>query len=171
MTTVSAETEALLRRTYEAFNRKDIEAVLAVMTTDVNWPNMLDRVRAVGHDAVRAYWRDQFARVDPSVEPTASMSGGCARRSDRAKRGGLVHPDTHRSIGVSGARAPHLRARLRCLRTATQSSYSPNLVRQRLPGRSSRTPCRDCSELLIFAYRLAHFIDRICCTQQCEPKR
>ena len=71
MTTVSAETEALLRRTYEAFNRKDIEAVLAVMTTDVNWPNMLDRVRVIGHDAVRAYWRDQFARVDPSVEPTA----------------------------------------------------------------------------------------------------
>jgi hypothetical protein len=68
---VRPEDEQLLRSAYAAFNRKDVEAVLATMVSDVDWPNMLEGTRAVGHDAVRAYWLDQFARLDPSVEPIA----------------------------------------------------------------------------------------------------
>jgi hypothetical protein len=60
----------LLRRAYVAFNAKDIDALLADMTDDVDWPNMLEGTRIVGHDAVRAYWLGQFAATDPQLEIT-----------------------------------------------------------------------------------------------------
>ena len=65
----SRETRELLRRTYDGFNRRAIDSALAVMQPDVDWPNMIDNVRAVGHDAVREYWQRQFATIDPHVEP------------------------------------------------------------------------------------------------------
>jgi hypothetical protein len=68
---VPADAEALLRRSYEAFNRRDVDAVLATMHRDVDWPNMLEGTRAVGHDAVRAYWLAQFDVIDPHVEPVS----------------------------------------------------------------------------------------------------
>ena len=66
---IPADTEALLRRSYDAFNRKDVDAVLATMHRDVDWPNMLEGTRVVGHDDVRAYWLAQFETIDPHVEP------------------------------------------------------------------------------------------------------
>jgi len=62
---------ALLRRLYEAFNRRDIDAVIPMLTPDVDWPNMMERTRAVGHDEVREYWEYQFSQVNPTVEPVA----------------------------------------------------------------------------------------------------
>ena len=38
---------------------------------DVDWPNMLEGTRALGHDAVRAYWLAQFDVIDPHVEPVS----------------------------------------------------------------------------------------------------
>ena len=61
--------EALLRRAYEAFNSRDIEAALALMTPDVDWPNAMDERRERGQGAVRAYWLRQFAVISPHVEP------------------------------------------------------------------------------------------------------
>ncbi len=62
---------ALLRRLYEAFNRRDIDAVIPMLTKDVDWPNMMERTRAIGHDEVREYWIYQFSQVNPNVEPVA----------------------------------------------------------------------------------------------------
>ncbi|TAK77978.1 MAG: nuclear transport factor 2 family protein [Dehalococcoidia bacterium] len=62
---------ALLRRLYDAFNRRDIDAVLPMLTPDVDWPNMMERTRAIGHDEVREYWEYQFTQVSPTVEPVA----------------------------------------------------------------------------------------------------
>jgi hypothetical protein len=62
--------EHLLRQAYEAFNAKDVEALLAVMADDVDWPNMLEGTRLVGHDAVREYWLGQFRTTDPRLEIT-----------------------------------------------------------------------------------------------------
>jgi hypothetical protein len=75
------DVDALLRGTYVAFNARDIDAVLAVMHPDVDWPNLMDGVRARGHDAVRDYWARQFAAIDPHVEPvriTAQPDGRVA---------------------------------------------------------------------------------------------
>jgi ketosteroid isomerase-like protein len=59
----------LLSATYRAFNARDIDAVLAVMHPDVDWPNGMEGGRVHGHAAVREYWRRQWAVIDPHVEP------------------------------------------------------------------------------------------------------
>jgi ketosteroid isomerase-like protein len=67
---VSSEVE-LLRSVYAAFNRREIEAVVAVMHDDVDWPNGWEGGRVGGKAAVRDYWRRQFEVLDPRVEPQA----------------------------------------------------------------------------------------------------
>ncbi|MDB5431914.1 MAG: ketosteroid isomerase [Caulobacter sp.] len=64
-----AGTEARLRALYEAFNRRDIEAAIAGLHPDVDWPNGLEGGREFGWDAVRAYWTRQFAVIDSQVTP------------------------------------------------------------------------------------------------------
>jgi hypothetical protein len=59
----------LLGRAYAAFNARDIDRALALMTPDVDWPNGMEGGRELGHDAVRAYWTRQFGLVDSHVEP------------------------------------------------------------------------------------------------------
>jgi ketosteroid isomerase-like protein len=70
MQEVFAEIE-LLQEMYAAFNRRDIETVLAVMNPDVDWPNGMEGGRERGTAAVREYWRRQFEIRDPHVEPRA----------------------------------------------------------------------------------------------------
>ncbi len=59
----------LLRRVYAAFNRREIQTVLAAMVADVDWPNGMEGGRVLGHAAVREYWLRQFEVLDPNVEP------------------------------------------------------------------------------------------------------
>jgi hypothetical protein len=59
----------LLEVVYAAFNRRDIDAVLALMRPDVDWPNGMEGGRVLGCDEVRAYWRRQWGIIDPHVEP------------------------------------------------------------------------------------------------------
>lgn len=54
---------------YEAFNRRDADGVLAMMSADVDWPNAWKGGRLVGREAVRDYWTAQWAEIDPHVEP------------------------------------------------------------------------------------------------------
>ncbi len=65
---VSAEIE-MLQRMYAAFNRRDIETVLAAMQDDVDWANGMEGGRVQGKSAVRDYWRRQFELLEPKVEP------------------------------------------------------------------------------------------------------
>lgn len=59
----------LLAEVYAAFNRRDIEGVLAFMCPDADWPNGLEGGRVHGCDEVRAYWRRQWDNLDPNVSP------------------------------------------------------------------------------------------------------
>lgn len=61
--------EALLNGLYEAFNRKDIEAVIAALHPDVTWPNLFAGGQLRGHEAMRAMWRDQFSKINPEATP------------------------------------------------------------------------------------------------------
>jgi ketosteroid isomerase-like protein len=61
--------ETLLRELYDAFNRRDIDAVLAALHPEVDWPNAFEGGRVHGHADVLAYWTRQFAQIDPRVEP------------------------------------------------------------------------------------------------------
>jgi pimeloyl-ACP methyl ester carboxylesterase len=59
----------LLTRTYAAFVARDIDAVVAVLHPNVDWPNGWEGGRLYGRDAVRDYWLRQWAAIDPHVEP------------------------------------------------------------------------------------------------------
>jgi hypothetical protein len=66
---------------YEAFNRRDLDGVLAMMCDDVDWPNAWKGGRLAGREAVRDYWIAQWAEIDPHVEPlavTERADGGLA---------------------------------------------------------------------------------------------
>lgn len=59
----------LIRRCYDAFNSRDVDAALAGMHADVDWPNAIQGGRLDGHEAVRRYWLGQFETTDPRAEP------------------------------------------------------------------------------------------------------
>jgi hypothetical protein len=61
----------LLFKTYAAFNRRDIDAALASMHPDVDWPNGMEGGRVHGREAVRQYWLRQWKQINPIVEPQA----------------------------------------------------------------------------------------------------
>jgi SnoaL-like domain len=59
----------LLRAAYEAFNARNIDAALAAMHHDVEWPNGMEGGYVHGHGGVRDYWTRQWGLIDPHVEP------------------------------------------------------------------------------------------------------
>ena len=61
--------EEVLRYAYAAFNARNIDAALATMHPDVDWPNGMEGGRVRGHQEVREYWTRQWTLVDPHVEP------------------------------------------------------------------------------------------------------
>ncbi len=61
----------LIRDSYAAFNARDLDAALAGMHPDVDWPNAIDGGRLHGHETIRAYWTRQLETIDPRVEPLA----------------------------------------------------------------------------------------------------
>ncbi len=71
--------EELLRAMYDGFNARDIDAVLAAMTEDVDWPNGWEGGRLVGQEAVRDYWTRQWAAIDPRVDPVEIGPGSDGR--------------------------------------------------------------------------------------------
>ena len=68
--------EQLLRAAYVAFNARDIDAAVALMTPDVDWPNAWEGGRVVGREAVRDYWTRQWSEIDPHVEPLTFTARG-----------------------------------------------------------------------------------------------
>jgi hypothetical protein len=56
---------------YDAFNARDVDAVVAALAPGVRWPNGWEGGFVHGHDEVRDYWRRQWAEIDPHVEPVA----------------------------------------------------------------------------------------------------
>ena len=65
------DTKTTIEQAYSAFNKRDIEGALALMTEDVSWPRASEGGRVVGKEEIRAYWNRQWAEFDPRVEPLA----------------------------------------------------------------------------------------------------
>jgi len=70
-----ADTKTLIEHAYSAFNRRDIDAALALMTQDVSWPKASEGGKVVGKEEIRAYWTRQWGEFDPHVEPLAITEG------------------------------------------------------------------------------------------------
>lgn len=67
----TTKTFDLLRAAYAAFNARDIDSALALMTSDVAWPRAFKGGFVRGPGEVRAYWTEQWREINPCVEPTA----------------------------------------------------------------------------------------------------
>jgi hypothetical protein len=64
-----ADTVTIIDQAYAAFNQRNIDSVLALMTEDVSWPNAWEGGKITGKEGIRDYWTRQWAELDPHVEP------------------------------------------------------------------------------------------------------
>jgi hypothetical protein len=72
-----ADTRTVIEQAYSAFNKRDIDGALALMTEEVSWPKASEGGRVVGKEEIRAYWTRQWSEFDPHVEPLAiTVEGG-----------------------------------------------------------------------------------------------
>jgi hypothetical protein len=70
-----ADAQTTIGQAYSAFNRRDIDSVLVLMTPDVSWPKASEGGKVVGKEEIRAYWTRQWSEFDPHVEPIAMTEG------------------------------------------------------------------------------------------------
>jgi hypothetical protein len=63
------DTKTIIAQAYTTFNRRDIDAAVALMTEDVSWPKASEGGKVTGKEAIRAYWTRQWSQFDPHVEP------------------------------------------------------------------------------------------------------
>ena len=66
-------TQTLIAQAYSAFNQRDIDGALALMSENVSWPKASEGGRVVGKEAIRAYWSRQWKEFDPQVEPIETI--------------------------------------------------------------------------------------------------
>src|ERR1700675_2581944 len=55
-----ADTKTLIEQAYAAFNKRDIDGALALMTQDVSWPKASEGGKVIGKEEMRAYWTRQW---------------------------------------------------------------------------------------------------------------
>ena len=60
--------QELISQAYSAFNQRDIDATLVLMSENVSWPKASEGGRVVGKQAIRDYWTRQWAEFDPRVD-------------------------------------------------------------------------------------------------------
>jgi len=88
MSDQSAPEIELLRAAYTAFNARNIDAALLLMTPEVVWPRAFKGGFVRGRAEVRAYWTEQWNEIDPHVEPLAFHPEG----------GGRILVDVHQVV-------------------------------------------------------------------------
>jgi hypothetical protein len=71
-----ADKKIVIRQAYSAFNRRDIDGALALMTEDVSWPKASEGGKVIGKEEIRAYWTRQWGEFDPHVEPLEITENG-----------------------------------------------------------------------------------------------
>src|ERR1700749_4346606 len=74
-----ANTQMLIAEAYAAFNRRDIDGALALMSENVNWPKASEGGRVTGKEEIRAYWSRQWKEFDPHVEPIEVIDRGAGK--------------------------------------------------------------------------------------------
>lgn len=87
-----ANTETLIAKAYSAFNRRDINSALALMSENVSWPKASEGGRVVGKEEIRAYWTRQWKEFDPHVEPLELID----------REGGITEVKVHQLVKSLG---------------------------------------------------------------------
>jgi len=72
------KTESLIAQAYSAFNQRNIDVALALMSDSVSWPKASEGGRVVGKEEIRAYWRRQWKEgsAQESDEPAVNPWSG-----------------------------------------------------------------------------------------------
>ena len=60
--------QQFLQNLYDAFNKREIETIIALMRSNVKWANGLEGGFVHGRDAVREYWTNQFKNIQVQLE-------------------------------------------------------------------------------------------------------
>src|SRR5712675_2045491 len=72
-------TQILIAEVYSAFNQRNIDGALALMTESVSWPKASEGGRVVGKEEIRAYWSRQWKEFDPHVTPIEVIDRGAGK--------------------------------------------------------------------------------------------
>lgn len=81
-----ASLKTVTEQAYSAFNKRDVDGALALMTEDVIWPKASEGGKVVGKEEIRAYWTRQWGEFDPRVEPLAITEEGGGRIRVRVRQ-------------------------------------------------------------------------------------
>ena len=87
-----ANTQTLIAQAYSAFNHRDIESALALMSENVSWPKASEGGRVVGKEEIRSYWIRQWKEFDPHVEPLEVID----------QEGGITNVKVHQLVKSLG---------------------------------------------------------------------
>jgi len=87
-----ANTQKLIAQAYSAFNHRDIDGALALMSENVSWPKASEGGRVVGKEDIRAYWTRQWKEFDPHVEPLEVLD----------REGGITDVRVHQLVKSPG---------------------------------------------------------------------
>jgi hypothetical protein len=85
-------TQTLIAQAYSAFNRRDIDGALALMSENVSWPKASEGGRVVGKKEIRSYWTRQWKESDPHVEPLEVID----------QEGGIIEVKVHQLVKSLG---------------------------------------------------------------------
>lgn len=77
--TLDESISGVIREAYRAFNARELDAALAMMQPNVEWPNGMEGGTVYGHAGVRDYWTRQWNVIDPHVDPVAIDADGSGR--------------------------------------------------------------------------------------------
>ena len=78
-----AYTQTLIADSYAAFNRRDFDGALSLLSASGSWPKASEGGRVTGKEEIRAYWTRQWQEFDPHVEPLEILDGAGGRSEVR----------------------------------------------------------------------------------------
>jgi hypothetical protein len=77
------ELKVLIANVYAAFNRRDVEGALALMSERVSWPMASEGGRVLGKAEICDYWTRQWKEFDPNVDPLEVIDRGAGKADVR----------------------------------------------------------------------------------------
>jgi hypothetical protein len=77
--TLDEPTRSVITEAYRAFNAREMDAALATMQSNVEWPNGMEGGTVCGHGGVRDYWTRQWGMINPHVDPIKVDADGHGR--------------------------------------------------------------------------------------------
>ena len=86
------DTHTLIAQAYSAFNDRDIDRALALMSEKISWPKASEGGRALGKEEIRTYWIHQWQEFDPHVEPLELID----------RQGGITDVKVHQLVKSLG---------------------------------------------------------------------